>query len=265
MYLSKQRPYSRVVVPTKKASPSKCIHFTTYIGAKRKDGSGWGGNHTFAENIEVSLVNVNSRGKTHSQNNNISYQIQKHIESWWVDKYRLRSAGNFVNAEYWQDVDGGNVSITGKGKITLPKGSLEKGAYKMTITDENSGHRTQTYFTVYDGVESIPGAQPYITEFETDKNAYKTGETIKLKMPEIADAKVLVSIERGNRVIEQSWHTITKGNNIIQLKSNDDWSPNIYIHATIMQKYKQEANDVRHSSCKNGCCRYRPETGSNAT
>ncbi|MBK8055859.1 MAG: hypothetical protein IPK35_21965 [Saprospiraceae bacterium] len=228
----------------KEGKSIKVYPFATYIGAKRKDGTGWAGNHTFTENIEVSLVNVNNRGKLHNQSNNISYQIQKHVESWWVDKYRLRSAGNFVNAEYWQDVDDGSVSITGKGKITLPKGSLDKGAYKMTITDESSGHRTQTYFTVYDGVESIPGAQPYITEFESDKDAYKTGETIKLKMPEIEDAKVLVSIERGNRVIEQTWHTITKGNNIIQLKSNDDWSPNIYIHATIMQKYKQEANDL---------------------
>lgn len=228
----------------KEGKSVKVYPFNTYIGAKRKEGSGWGGNHTFADNIEISLVNVNNRGKLHNQSNNISYQIQKHVESWWVDKYRLRSAGNFVNAEYWQEVDAGDVNIVGKGKITLPKGSLEKGAYKLTITDESSGHRTQTYFTVYDGLESIPGAQPYITEFETDKDAYKAGETVKLKMPEIEDAKVLVSIERGNKVIAQSWHNISKNNNLIQLKSNEDWSPNVYVHVTIMQKYKQEANDL---------------------
>lgn len=228
----------------KEGKSIKVYPFLTYIGAKRKEGTGWAGNHTFAENIEISLVNVNNRGKVHNQSNEISYQIQKHIESWWVDKYRLRSAGNFVNAEYWQQVDEGSVTVSGKGKITIPKGSLEKGAYKLTITDESSGHRTQTFFTVYDGIESVPGTQPYITEFEADKDAYKTGETIKLKMPEIEDAKVLISIERGNKVIGQSWHTITTGKNIIQLKSNEDWAPNVYIHATIMQKYKQEANDL---------------------
>ncbi len=218
--------------------------FKTYLGAKRKDGSGWNGNHTFAENIEVALINLTPKGKLNTQSNDVSYQIQKHVESWWVDKYRLRSSGNFVNADYWQDIDNGNITITGKGKITLPKASLGKGAYKMTIKDESSGHRTQTYFTVYDGVESIPGTQPYIVEFQTDKELYKSGETVKVKMPDIEGAKVLVSIERGNRVISQSWHTLAKSNNILQLKSSEEWSPNVYIHATIMQKYKQEANDL---------------------
>jgi uncharacterized protein YfaS (alpha-2-macroglobulin family) len=228
----------------KEGKPIQVSPFTTYLGAKRKDGTGWNGNYTFNENIEVLLANVTNQGKLNNQSNNISYVIQRHIESWWVDKYRLRSSGNFVNAEFWQDVDNGNLTITGKGKIVLPKGKLTKGAYKLTITDENSGHRTQTYFTVYDGVENIPGTQPYITEFKTDKEVYKAGETVKVMMPDVEGAKVLMSIERGNRVISQSWHTLSKSNNIIALKSNVDWSPNVYIHATIMQKYKQDANDL---------------------
>jgi uncharacterized protein YfaS (alpha-2-macroglobulin family) len=218
--------------------------FETYLGAKRKEGSGWNGNHTFAENIEVTLINLTNKGKVNTAPNTVNYQIQRHIESWWVDKYRLRSSGNFVNSEFWQDVDNGSTSITGKSKITLPKGSLSKGAYKMTMTDESSGHKTQTYFTVYDGLESIPGAQPYIVEFQTDKDTYKAGETVKVMMPDIEGAKVLVSVERGNRIISQSWHILAKNNNILQLKSNEEWSPNVYIHATIMQKYKQESNDL---------------------
>jgi uncharacterized protein YfaS (alpha-2-macroglobulin family)/citrate lyase gamma subunit len=218
--------------------------FESYIGAFRKEGSGWNGNHTFAENVDVSVVNLSSKGKISSKKNTVSYVLRQHIESWWVDKYRLRSSGNFVNADYWKDVDNGSLSMTGKGKITFTKGKLGKGAYKLTMTDDVSGHMTQVYFTVYDGVESIPGSQPYIVEYKTDKDAYKTGEPVKVMLPDIDGAKALISIERGNRVIEQKWFNMTASNNVVSLPSNENWSPNVYIHVTIMQKYKQEDNDL---------------------
>ncbi len=218
--------------------------FESYLGALRKEGTGWSGNHTFNENIEVSVVNITNKGKINGKSTNVSYSVRQNIESWWVDKYRLRSSGNFVNDEYWKDVDFGNIKITGKGKITFPKGKFGKGAYKLTMTDESSGHSTQVYFTVYDGVESIPGSQPYIVELKTDKDLYKTGETIKLMLPDIEGATALISIERGNQVIEQKWYNVLSGNNVVPLISNEKWSPNIYIHVTIMQKYRQTNNDL---------------------
>jgi len=218
--------------------------FETYLGALRKEGSGWNGNHTFKENIEINLVNLTNKGKINNKANSVSYSLQQHISSWWVDKYRLRSSGNFVNGDFWKDMDSGNTNISGKGKITFPKGKLGKGAYKLTMTDETSGHSTQVYFTVYDGIESIPGAQPYIVEFSTDKDAYKTGENVNVRLPDIEGAKALISIERGNRIIGQQWSTLSKSNNVISLTTDENWSPNVYIHVTIMQKYKQQINDL---------------------
>ena len=242
--------------------------FETYIGAKRKDGSGWNGNHTFNENIEVSLVNLNNTGKMSTKNNKVSYILRQHISTWWVDKYRLRSSGNFVNADYWKDLDNGNLDITGKGKIIFPKGKLSKGAYKLTMTDEASGHMTQVYFTVYDGMESIPGAQPYIVEFQTDKEAYKAGESVKISLPDINGSKALISIERGNQVISQSWHTLGKSNNVVSLASNENWSPNVYIHVTIMQPYKNVENDlplrmygIRHIKMDGASSQLKPVAG----
>ncbi|HMU05455.1 MAG TPA: alpha-2-macroglobulin family protein, partial [Saprospiraceae bacterium] len=112
------------------------------------------------------------------------------------------------------------------------------------MVDEASGHATQVFFTVYDGVESIPGSQPHIVELQTDKDDYKTGELVKLMLPDIEGAKALVSIERGNRVIGQVWYDMAKSNNVVSLPTNENWSPNVYLHVTIMQKYKQENNDL---------------------
>ena len=230
----------------KEGKSVKVSPFKTYIGAKRSDGSGWSNNYTFTDQPSIQIVNLTDRGKPNPSNNKITYFLQQHVESWWVDKYSLRSSGNFVNAEYWKDIPAGNGSmmILGKGKISYPKGKFGRGAYKLTIRDENSGHRTQVYFTIYDGQEKIPGSEPYIVEFQTDKEEYKAGDKVKVSLPDMDGAKALISIERGNKVIQQSWHNLTKSGNIVQLNSDQSWSPNAYIHVTIIQPYKNDKNDL---------------------
>ena len=220
--------------------------FETYLGAKRKDGSGWSTNYTFQDNIEVAIVSLNPKGKLNSQNTSVTYILQQNIDTWWVDKYRLRSAGNFVNADFWKDIPkaNGTINITGKGKITYPKGKLGKGAYKLTMFDDKSGHKTQVYFTVYDGKESIPGSQPYIVDFQTDKDEYTVGENVSVMLPKIDGAKALLSLERGNKVLKQSWHTLSASANIVKIPSDESWTPNVYIHVTIVQPYKNENNDL---------------------
>jgi hypothetical protein len=68
--------------------------------------------------------------------------------------------------------------------------------------DDKSGHKTQVYFTVYDGKESIPGSQPYIVDFQTDKDEYTVGDNVSVMLPKIDGAKALISLERGNKVLK---------------------------------------------------------------
>jgi hypothetical protein len=227
----------------KEGKKFKVFPFNTFIGNARQLGKGWNGNHTYAEDISIDLVSVNARGKKNTSKTSINYVIQKHNKSWWVDKYRLRSEGEFRNAEFWSDVKNGTLSIYGAGKFTLPKGSLTKGAYKIIFTDEASGHRSDVLFTVYDGVEYIADGKPDIVDILTDKEEYKTGESLQLKIPYISGARVLLSIERGNKIIDWVWHTISQQGDIsIPIKAS--YAPGAYIHATIMQAYQQNANDL---------------------
>ncbi|MBK9256178.1 MAG: hypothetical protein IPM42_11880 [Saprospiraceae bacterium] len=222
----------------------KISPFKSYIGAKRKLGTGWSGNHTFSENIELELISLNEKGKLSNQNNKIIYTLQKNVDYWWVDKYRLRSSGNFVQDQYWENIRTESKNVTGKDKITFAKGSLQKGAYRVLLTDDKSGHESEIYFSVYDGVESIPGTQPFIVEFETEKDEYKAGDDIKLKFPEIEGAKVLVSVERANKIISKQWYDIGKNKNVFNIKSNEDWAPNVYLHVTLIQPFQNVSNDL---------------------
>lgn len=228
----------------KEGKSLKVSPFTSYIGTLRKPGTGWAGNHTFTENIDIDLVNLNEKGKLSVKSNTIKYTLQKNTSYWWVDKYRLRTSGAFITDNYWEDVESNFKNITGKGNISFVKGSLTQGAYRVIFKDNTSGHQSEVYFSVYDGKSNIPGTQPYILEFEIEKESYTAGDDIKIKFPEIKDARVLLSIERGNKVIRREWVELSSGKNTVSIKSDEDWAPNVYIHATMVQPYKQVNNDL---------------------
>ncbi len=218
--------------------------FTSYIGCKHVLGKGWNGSHMLNENVGFDLVNVSSLGKKMSQSNTVTWVVQKNSQSWWIDKYRLRSAGQYTESSYWSDVKNGTTKVTGQAGFSLPKGSLVAGAYRVIFEDAASGHRSEEYFNVYDGTKFAPDSSPEFANIVTDNDEYKSGDPVNVSLPHIANAKVLISIERGNKVIEQQWHTMGTNSAPIALKSNESWAPNVYIHATIMQQYEQTANDL---------------------
>ena len=218
--------------------------FASYVGTKASEGSGWQGSFTFGDDIEVEIVNVTDRGKLFTTKNTINYSLQQCVESWWIDKYSLQSNGNYIDGKFWQDIKEDALDIVGKGVIKFAKQSLQKGAYKLTVEDGMSGHTSQILFSVYDGFEKIPGTQPYMVNFTTDKDVYDVGQNIKIILPEIAGAKALISIEKGNKVIEQSWYMLTSKKNIVTIATDERWTHNVYIHVTIMQPYDQKKNDL---------------------
>ena len=221
----------------------KVFPFSTFIGTKRVDGSGWYGNYTFAEDAVIHLVSVTDKGSQNKKSSKYTWTLYQNIHSWWVDKYRLRSSGYFSNQDYWKQTQEGNGTFTSKGVLKFSKGKLSKGAYKVVVTDTESGHTSDTYFTVYDGKETIPDKQPYIITIDTDKDNYKAGDGVVVKFPDIKGGKALISIERGNQVIEQVWHDIDK-NKEITLYTDLNWAPNVYIHVAIAQPYFQKNNDL---------------------
>lgn len=228
----------------KEGKSVKISPFDSYVGAERKLGSGWAGNHTFNENIDINLIRLDKKGKISNGSKSVQYTLYRHLDQWWIDKYRLQHWGNFRNENYWAYVREDAIDINGKGVLRLPKGSLKKGAYKVVFTDENSGHQSAVFFTVYDGVERIPAKEAHLLELMTEKDEYKAGENIVLRLPDIAGAKALVSVERGKEIIQQSWHDVKASANIVKIKADESWTPNIYVHVTILQPYKKLNNDL---------------------
>jgi uncharacterized protein YfaS (alpha-2-macroglobulin family) len=213
----------------------------SYVGSRKQDGKGWDGSHTVNEDIKISLVCLTAEGKMNPVETPVRYIIEKNTNSWWIDKYQLTSAGNFIQSLFWQEVRQSKTTVKGTANITLPGGSMEMGAYRITFVNDLSGHISQQYFNVHDGLSRIPGNQPYILNFKTGKESYKAGEEIQIALPEIQRGKALVSIEQGNRIIQTKW---MNAGEMSTLTAGDDWAPGVYMHISLVQPHSRETNDL---------------------
>ena len=108
-----------------------------------------------------------------------------------------------------KEVDAGSgillLKVAKNSKRKAERRSVQGGNYRY-------GKRTRyrCIFTVYDGKESIPDKQPYIISIETDKDQYKAGESVISKLLDIKKGRALISIEKGNQVVEMVWHDLKK-------------------------------------------------------
>ena len=228
---------------SKEGSMIKVSPFAQYVGIKRKSGSAYQGQYTYEDNITLDLVSLNKFGALNNTDNAYTYTIEVNENSWWVDKYQLSSSGNFIYDSHWSNYRTENLSFAGMKKLVLSGKDFKRGAYRIRVKDNSSGHYAEEYFTVYDGKESLETSSPNIFDFTTDKTEYNIGDRVTIKLPSIPDALALVSIETGAKVISKQWVKLSSGDNFVNLTADESWSPNVYIHISLFQKYMQADND----------------------
>ena len=217
--------------------------FNSYIGIKNNKGSGWGESFLTTEKPAFEIVNIDAGQKNIAQNT-VFYRVYKHEKYWWLDKYTLSTSGNYMQENYWSVVEIGNIKINnGKAKLSL-KNLTKEGGYKVEVIDEASNHVTESYFNITKEGSWIPGSEPYILNFDLDKPEYNSNEKMVVMLPPLEGAKVLISIEQGYKIIHQQWEECSKNSKPITLNINEDWVPNVYVHLTLVQGYKDNANDL---------------------
>lgn len=229
----------------KQGNSVKVSPFTSYVGVQKVDGQGWSGNHVVGETVKFNLTSIDQKGNLSSSGKKVSIKIEKRLQSWWIDKYMLRSNGFYYDASSWQQIKTDAVNISGgKTSYDLAANQLGEGTYHVIFTDETSGQKSDSYFTVYKSGENIPGSQPYIVQFDVSAEEVEAGQEVRLRFPSISGARALISIEKANTIVEKRWVELDKNNGEVVLKTTPDWSPNVYIHATVVQPYMQDMNDL---------------------
>jgi uncharacterized protein YfaS (alpha-2-macroglobulin family) len=143
--------------------------------------------------------------------------------------------------------------VAAKGEGTFNFGNIGKtyGRYMIVLKDLASGHESGM-IVVFDS----PSWERYSTEdadYETivqlsaSKKVYTVGEHIQLNVPAPDNANILINIESDNKVIKQFWVKGNKKNEPIDIETNVDMAPGIYVHATVLQPhhYTKDGSPIR--------------------
>ncbi|MFK7806529.1 MAG: alpha-2-macroglobulin, partial [Saprospiraceae bacterium] len=216
--------------------------FTSYVGIEKARGRGWGGSYKYGETPAMEIIRLDQKGKLLETDAKVKMTLLKYETDWWYDRYRLsrrhssQSSSSYV--EIWQK----ELSLKkGKGSYSHDTKNNESGMYMLVVEDLESGHKSEYRFHSVVTRSYAVETNPMFINLNLEKDVFDIGETIELKLPAIKDARALVSIERGNEVIDVFWQNLSEGNLLIPVE--EDWFPNIYIHVSIVQNYGQQNND----------------------
>ncbi len=229
---------------TKEGNSISVFPLRAYVGLKNAGGSYWGGAYSSNDDIKIGIAHVNDRGQKIALSHNVKYILYRNSSSWWMDSYYYGTSGHYKDETSWQEYKSGKVEINGLGIISFNKSTFDAGEYKIKAISPISNHVAEVTFIVLNRETGSNSMKPHLAQIETDKEIYLINENIQIKLPEIEEGKALISIEAGHKIIEQKWFNITKNKSTVSVKSNNDWPSHVYIHATIVQPYKQNNNDL---------------------
>ena len=222
---------------TKLVSP-----FSSYVGIKKSKGRGWHGSYRYGETPELELIRLDNKGELLQENASIVVTVYKYEEDWWYDRYRLSRNHSSQVSKKLVEVYKKNVTLkNGIAKYIHNPDEYESGMFKLVVEDPSSGHSSEYQFHSISSNNYAVKSNPVFIELELEKDIYKGGETMELNLPKIPDASALISIERGDKILDMFWTKLNSESLIMTVE--EDWFPNFYLHVIIVQNYSQQNND----------------------
>lgn len=220
--------------------------YTSFVGLKAPEGDKRGLLLT-DENHTIKIATVDAQGNPVSRNN-LKVELYKLEWRWWWDN-GYESISNYVGRSYATPVQEAFVnSRNGSADWKLRINHPEWGRYFIKVTDPESGHSAGKIVAVdwpgwasgsKDGLDGVT-----MLTFDTDKEAYKVGETVKLNIPSGEGGRALISLETGSKIVETFWAETQAGATTVEFKASEQMAPNIYAHITVIQPHAQTANDL---------------------
>lgn len=119
------------------------------------------------------------------------------------------------------------------------------GAYMVRVCDTESGHCSGKFY--YAGSWGDPSSNNDAANrltFTADKEKYEVGDKIKLNIPSAPGSKILLTIEKNNKVVSSKWYNVTADQTQVTLDATADMMPNVYAFVSHIQPYEHSSNDM---------------------
>lgn len=243
---------SRVILDSKIDLPGGGLNTTTrtyyvspyssYVGIDQTGGRGWGGSFSYNEKVNIKLVHVNKKGELLSGTTTAKVHVYRYKKDWWYDRYRLTRNHSYREEDRLEELYSENVKFKdGTAIFELKSSEYESGAYLIKVIDQESGHMSSYNFHCVTSASYAARVNPHLLEINTDKDSYSTGEDIVLDLPQLQDARALISIEVGDKIHDIFWTDFNTQK--LKIKVEDHWTPNVFLNVHVVQNYGQTNNN----------------------
>ncbi|CAM2009072.1 alpha-2-macroglobulin family protein [Acanthopleuribacter pedis] len=220
--------------------------YRSYVGVKPPRGDAARNMLLTDRDHEVQIVTLDPAGKPVSRQG-VKVEVFKLSWEWWWDQesnsLTSRQAGQLVTPLSQGLVN----TVNGQGRYTLNVKYPEWGRYLIRVTDPD-GHRAgRIVYIDWPGWagrrQQEGGGDAARLSFEADKSAYRVGDEVLLSLPSAQNSRILVSLERGETVLETHWLEGRAGTVPFRFKTTAAMAPNVYAHVTLIQPQARHKND----------------------
>ncbi len=228
---------------TKKYSP-----FETYVGLITPKGDKTRGMLLTDTKHRFEVVTLDELGKPKAVKN-LKVTIHKVNWRWWwdtsADNFSNFSSSNYREKVFEQKI---NTSSGGKGSFEFELKYPQWGRYLVRVEDENGGHATgKAIYIDWPGWagksrKNDPSAATMLA-FSSDKESYNVGEKAIVSFPSSERGRALVTVENGSEVLHSLWVETQKGETKFELPIQEIYTPNIYVHISLLQPHASTLND----------------------
>lgn len=192
---------------------------------------------------DIRLASVTTSGKG-AGGRKLSVGIYNAQWRWWFD--RMQDDITQYNSKLHVgaiDTDTVTTGTNGIASYKITPGAY--GSYMIRVCDLESGHcGGMFYYAGSWGDPSQPNDAASRLTFAADKDQYEVGEKIKLNVPSASGSRLLLTIEKNNKVLSSKWYDAVGDQTQITIDATADMMPNVYAFVSHIQPYEHSANDM---------------------
>ncbi len=223
--------------------------YSTYIGLNVPKGDKARGMLLTDTKHRFEVISVDENGKAKSARN-LKVTIHKVSWRWWWDT-SYDNLSSYSGRNYRENVFSTTLSTgnDGKASFDFELKYPNWGRYLVRVEDPNGGHATgKTIYIDWPGWagksrKNDPSAAAMLV-FSTDKKTYNVGETAVVTFPSSEVGRALVTVENGSEVLKSMWVMPQKGETKFELPISSMFTPNVFIHITLLQPHANSLNDL---------------------
>lgn len=228
---------------SKKYSP-----FKSYVGVKLEAGGNWLMALDTEKKHKVAIASVDEKGRPLDKN--VTIELYKMDWNWWWEGAGDNEITRYINRRSQDLIKTSKLRVTGgKSFFELSFPQAGWGKYLLRVIDNKSGHSSAkvfygSYSSWYNDSSGGDNSAASALNLETDKEDYTVGEKIHVTVPSGGIGNIYVTVEKGNKIIDQMWVKANENSTIISLDATSNMTPNVYVSATLIQPHKQDENSL---------------------